>query len=176
MKWARRFILVAAITFLGVWFWGVLFPGPDKLIRSRLLRTAQLTCFGAKQGMLSRMSSLIEFGGCFSPEAAVELEVTGYGQITLNGRGEIMRFGEMGRAGPGELKVEFLDMDVMLAADKQSATATLTARVTVPSDRDFTVQGMKFWLKKIGKDWLIIRVETVRTLAETSASRLRPIG
>ena len=168
MKWVRRLILAAVLAILGLWFWGVLFPGPEKLIRTRLARAAQLTSFGAKQGTLSRMSSLIEFGGCFSPEAEVNLEVSGYGQLTLNGRGEIMRYGELSRSRPGELKVEFLDVDVMLAEDKESATATLTARVSIPSDRDFTVQGMKFWLKKFGKAWLITRVETVRTLAATS--------
>lgn len=172
MKWARHSFLVAALAILGIWFWSMLFPGPEKLIRARLARTARLTSFGAKQGALSRMSSLSEFGGCFSPEAEVELEVSSFGQLTLNGRGEIMRYGEMSRATPGELKVEFLDVDVMLSADRQSATATLTARVTVPGDRDSTVQGMKFWLKKIVKDWLIIRVETVKTLADINRQAL----
>ena len=165
MKWARRLILVAILAILGIWILGWLFPGPEKLVRARLARTAQLTSPGGLKAVLSNADSLSEFGGCFSPEATVSLELQGYGQLILTNREEILIYSERTRAMPVRAKVEFLDVDVMLEADKQSATATLTARITVPGDRDFTVQGMKFWLKKFGKDWLIIRVETVRTLA-----------
>src|SRR6185437_2531865 len=65
------------------------------------------------------------------------------------------------------LKVELLDPNLALSPDKQSAVVDLTARVKLPEERDFIVQEMKFTLKKINGAWLIIRVETVRTLSRS---------
>jgi hypothetical protein len=54
---------------------------------------------------------------------------------------------------------------VALAADKQSATVDLTARARVGGEPDSYVQEMKFVLKKTDGHWLIVRVETVKTLS-----------
>jgi hypothetical protein len=62
------------------------------------------------------------------------------------------------------LKVEFPDVNITLAPDRQSATADLTVKVQTAGDRDFIWQEMKFTLQKTGGHWLITRVETVRTL------------
>jgi hypothetical protein len=62
-------------------------------------------------------------------------------------------------------KVEFLDVSVAVGPDKQSAVADLTARAQIAGDKDFSVQAMKFTLQKIDGQWLITRVETVRTFS-----------
>jgi hypothetical protein len=38
-------------------------------------------------------------------------------------------------------------------------------QVQAAGDKDYYVQEMKFTFQKIGGDWLITRVETVRTLS-----------
>jgi hypothetical protein len=60
--------------------------------------------------------------------------------------------------------VEFPDVNVTVAPDKQSATADLTVKAQAGGDRDSIWQEMKFTLQKTGGKWLITRVETVRTL------------
>ena len=62
------------------------------------------------------------------------------------------------------LNVEFLDVSVSVGPDQESATANLTAKAKVPGE-DFMVQELKFTLKKIQGAWLILRVETVKTLS-----------
>ena len=51
-----------------------------------------------------------------------------------------------------------------VGADKLSAEVSCTLRVTVGNEKDFGVQEMRFQFKKIDGEWLITRVETVKTL------------
>ena len=62
----------------------------------------------------------------------------------------------------GSLKVEFPDVSVTVAPDKLSAVADVAVKVQAAGEKDFHVQEMKFTFQKIGGDWLITRVETVR--------------
>ena len=86
-------------------------------------------------------------------------------QRTLTGRDEITQAAMGARSGVSALKVEFLDVTVIVGPDRQSAVADLTAKAQVPGDKDFTVQELKFTLKKMDGEWLITRVETVKTLS-----------
>ena len=56
-------------------------------------------------------------------------------------------------------------MYVALSPDKASATVHLTAKASSSEETDFEVLELKFTLKKINGDWLIISIETVRTLS-----------
>ena len=66
--------------------------------------------------------------------------------------------------------MKFPDIKVTVAPDQQTAVADLTVAVDISGEHDSVVQEMKFTLQKTGGEWLITRVETVRTF-----SRLRPI-
>jgi len=52
---------------------------------------------------------------------------------------------------------------VAVAPDNQSAVATLTGKGRVAGESDFFVQELKFTLKRVEGEWLIYRVETVKT-------------
>ncbi len=69
------------------------------------------------------------------------------------------------RSAAGSLNVKFLDINVIVAPDRQSATADLTVDANISDQPNTIVQEMKFTLRKIGGHWLITRVETVRTLS-----------
>jgi hypothetical protein len=58
--------------------------------------------------------------------------------------------------------VEFPDMSITVGPDKLSAVADVAVKVQAAGEKDFNVQEMKFTFQKIGGDWLITRVETVR--------------
>jgi len=165
MKLVIRLILAAALLALGMWLWSFLFPGPETVIRRRLAEVARAASFGANEGPLARLSNVTKLAGYFSADIEVNLDLRGYGQRTLSGRDEITQAAMGARSGVSTLKVEFLDVTVALESDRQSAVVDLTAKAWVPGEKDFTVQELKFTLKNIDGEWLITRIETVKTLS-----------
>ncbi len=172
MKIIRRSLALLALLALVLWLWSVLFPGPEQIIRQQLTNVARAVSFTANEGPFTRTLNASKLAGYFSVDAQVSLDAPSHGSYTCNGRNEIQA-AVGARPTGGALAVEFLDVAVVLAADKLSATVDLTAKVKIPGERDFYVQEVKFTLKKIDGDWLIIRVETVKTL---SRGRISEIG
>jgi hypothetical protein len=165
MKTAFRFILLAALAALGVWLWFVLFPGPEAVIRQRLTKLARTASFTAGEGNLARLAAAQNLAGFFATNIEVDINVPGRIQHTLVGRDEIKQAALGARSTLSGLKVTFPDIDVAVAADKQSAVVDLTVQVNVAGEHDSIVQEMKFTLRKTDDGWLIERVETVRTLS-----------
>jgi len=165
MKIIIRLVLSAAFIALGFWLWTVFFPSPEQIIRKQLANVARAVSFTANEGLLARAHNASKLAGYFSVDAQVSLDAPGHDSYTFNGRNEIMQAAAGARSAAGALAVEFLDVAVALAADKLSATVDLTAKAKIPGERDFYVQEVKFTLKKIDGDWLIVRVETVKTLS-----------
>jgi len=66
----------------------------------------------------------------------------------------------------GSLKVEFPDMSITVGRRTNCPPLPMSSwQVEAAGDKDYYVQEMKFTFQKIGGDWLITRVETVRTLS-----------
>jgi hypothetical protein len=78
---------------------------------------------------------------------------------------EITQAALFARSRAGGLQVKFPDINVMVAPGKRSATVDLTVTATAGSESESFVQEMKFTLHKIDGQWLITRVETVKTLS-----------
>jgi hypothetical protein len=83
---------------------------------------------------------------------------------TISTRQDIRTAAQAALAAYGSLTVELLDPNVVLSPDKESAAVDATVRVKMPSEQDL-VQELKFTLRKIKDEWLIIKIETVRTLS-----------
>ena len=62
------------------------------------------------------------------------------------------------------LTVTFPDVTVIVDSDQESAVADLTLQARVSGEQEMVVQEMKATLRKINGQWLIVKVETVRTL------------
>lgn len=166
MRTAARLSFLILALVAGLWLWSVLFPGPEKAIRQHLARTAQAASFKANEGPMDQLSNIGAFSKCFSPEAEVKFESPGGGSQSLSGRSDLMRAAGMARTMTTALQVDFLDANLTVAPDRQTATVELTVRAAIPGDRDFFVQAMKLQLKKFGRSWLIIRAETVKTFSD----------
>ena len=169
MRIVLRLLLVAALVALGFWLWTVLFPGPEKLIRKRIAEVARLASIAPGEGLVTQGLRIQSLVNCFDPHAELTFDVPGRSQYTIAGRDEMIEHAGAARRNLRSLKVELLDPNLALSPDKQSAVVDLTARVKLPEERDFIVQEMKFTLKKINGEWLIISVETVRTLSHSPA-------
>jgi len=165
MKFIRRSVAVLALLALSFWLWTILFPSPEKIIRRQLAGVAAAASFADNEGLVKQAAKISELIGYFSVDAQITFDAPAHGQLILSGRSEIQELAVAARKTVRSLAVEFLDVDVTLAADKQSATVDLTATAKVPSERNHYVQEMKFVLMKINGKWLIVRAETVKTLS-----------
>jgi hypothetical protein len=66
------------------------------------------------------------------------------------------------RAAVQALSVTFPGVTIIVNADRESAVADVLALARVPGERDTIERQMKFTLRKIDGQWLIVKVETVR--------------
>ena len=162
----KLFLGVLAVGALVFGFWLVLklFPSDEKVIRQRLDKLAQAASFGANESPLSRLASASKVAGFFTADVALHIEALGAETRDVAGRDELQQ-GVLGaRSTLGSLTIKFLDTQVEVSPDRQSATALLTAQVNTPNDPNFGVQEVKLTWKKVEREWLISQVETVKTL------------
>jgi hypothetical protein len=165
MKIALRFILFAVLVALGVWLWFILFPSPEKVIRRRLTELARTVSSSSNEGDLARLGAARSVAGFFSTNVELNVELPELGQRNSMDREEITQAALLARSRAGGVQVKFPDINITVAPDKQSAVADLTVEAKVSGEHDPFVQQMKFTLHKIDGQWLITRVETVRTLS-----------
>ncbi len=164
MKILVRIFLAAALVAVGVWLWSVLFPSPERVILKRLSEIAKAASFGPNESALAKLANVQQLVSYFSSDVEVRIETLGRGQFALRGRDELSQAAMGARSQLNSLDLSFPDVNVTLGADRESATVDLTARAVVPSQKDFEVQEMNFTFRKINGQWLITRVETVKTL------------
>ena len=165
MKIILRLVLLAALVALGVWLWSVWFPGPEKVIRQRLIKLARTASFAPGEGNLAKLAAVESVASYFATNVEVDINVPGPVQHTLLGRAEIRQAALGARERLRGLQVTFPDVNVTVAPDKQSAVADVTIEVHIAGDSDTVVQEMKFTFQKTEDGWLISRVETVSTLS-----------
>lgn len=167
-------MLLAAAAAAVVWLWTVVFPGPEKIIRKQLAAVASEASFSGAENPLLMAARAENLASRFGTNIEINVNLPGREQHDFIGRPEITQFAAEMRARMGSMKVEFLDVDVKVGPDKQSATADLTVHVATSADKDFLVQEMKITFQKFESDWLITRVETVRTLSRRDGGAFQP--
>ena len=164
MKILFRLLLLAAVTALAFWLWTLFFPSPETVIRKRIDKVARLVSFGPREGNIARAANVLQLTGYFATNIEITVDTPAQSKQTLSGRDELTQAALAVRNVLAGLSVEFLDQTITLSPDKLEATVSLTGKARVPGDRDLLVQELKFYLQKINGDWLIVRIETVRTL------------
>jgi len=165
MKIIYRLVLLVALIAAGVWLWTILFPSPETVIRKRLAQAASEASFNSGENPLISAARAENLAGRFGTNVEININVPEYCRQEFVGRDEITQAAAGVRMRLSSLKVEFPDVSVTVSPDKQSAVADVAMKVQAAGDKDFNVQEMKFTFQKIGGDWLITRVETVRTLS-----------
>lgn len=165
MKRAIQIVLALAIIGLAIWGWTTIHPSPEKIVRARLNDLAKALSFKSGSGALAQAYNAQKASEFFTPDVEVEVNLTGFEPIALHGRDEVMQIAMAARSRLTSLQVEFLDMNVTIGPDGQSAKVNLTGKGTVTGERDISAQEFNFNLKKVDGKWLIYHVETVRTLS-----------
>ncbi len=165
MRTAFRLLLLAAGAALGVWLWTVFFPSPQRVILERMTRLAATVTVGANDSNLVRAAKAAHLVDFFTTDAEIVLSGTDLPGRTFSGREEIRDAALAGLATVKTLRVQFLDVTVRLAPDRHSADVSCTGKVDAGDSKDFGVQELHFQFKEVDGNWLISRVETVKTLS-----------
>lgn len=161
---APRLLLLIVAGALAAWAWVALHPGPERLIRRQLEGVARAASFGPNQGYLSKLSGAESLADFFSTNVEIKIDVAGRPERRMSGREEIQQAALASRGSVQSLSVAFPDMTIIVNADKASAVADVTLQAKVAGEPDMIVQEVKITLLKIDRRWLIVKVETVRTL------------
>ena len=161
-----RVLALAGVAALAVWVWIALHPSPEKLIVNQLAGAAHAVSFGPGEGYLAKLAGAQRVGKFFSTNVEVQIDVPGHHEHRLAGRAEIQQAALAARASLKGLSVTLPDVTVIVNADGESAVADLALEARVAGETDMMVQEMKFALRKIDGRWLIVKVETVRTLSQ----------
>ena len=164
MKIIIRIVLLAALAALGVWLWMALFPSPEKVIRKRLTELARTVSSSANESDLTRLAAARNVAGFFAATVELNVDIPELGQHNSLDREELTQLALLARSRAGGVHVKFPDINITVTPDKQSAVADLTVEANVSGEHDSVVREMKFTLRKTDGQWLITRIETVRTL------------
>ncbi len=164
MKIISRLLLLAGLAGLGFWLWIILFPSPEKQVLKKISNLAEIATFTADAGNFMRAGKVSNLIGYFSTDAQIIMDISGVGHGSLNGRDEIRETAAGVFMRMKSLDVKFLDAKAKIGADKLSAEVNCTAEVRADENKDFGVEELRFELRKIDGNWLITRVESVKTL------------
>jgi len=165
-RWLSRAILAIVVLAIGFWLWTVLFPSPQRAIRKRLGALAKSASFARNESPVAVGYNAQKLAGFFTSDVEIKVDLPGRPGAILSGRDELVQAAIASRAVSGSLKVEFFDVEVIVASDKQSAEAKLTLRARISGDT--LVQELKLLLNKMEGDWRIKRLETVKTLSRNT--------
>ena len=173
MKIVVRVLLLAALIGGGIWLWMYFHPGPEEAIRRRLADVAREVSFSGKEGMVARAAHSQKLAGYFGHEVALMIDLPELSSQEGMSRDQIAQLALMLRSSPyfSSLKVQCLDPVITLGADHKSAMVELTIRAETAGDKYLVVQEMKFTMKEVDGEWLILRVDTVKTLNQAPAPR-----
>jgi hypothetical protein len=159
-----RLVLPAVVAALLAWAWVALHPSPEKLIQRQLNGLAHTASFGSNQGALAKLAQAESLANYFSTNVEIKIDVPGHQEHRMMTRSEIPQLAMGVRASVRSLGVAFPDVTVIVNASQESAVADATLQVKVAGEPDVIVQEVNISLRRIAGQWLIDKVETVRSL------------
>jgi hypothetical protein len=162
--WLFRLVLLGTVAAVGFWAWRLFFPTPEHIIRKELSELAVAASISPNEGALTKLAKTQKLASFFCTNAQIAVDVPGRSIQTLTSREDIQQAAMSARMMLSSLKVQFVDIIVSIGADRQSAVVHLTATANLPGEKLPEVQELKIGFKSSNHDWLIDRLETVKTL------------
>jgi hypothetical protein len=161
----RLGLVGVALVGLCIGAWRLLVPTQEEVIRRQLKEMARLASFKPTEGALAKAYNAQKLSSLCAPDVEVAVAMPGYRQSII-GRDEILGAAMRLRSVLTSLEVDFPDILVRVAPDKQSASVDLTARTKIGGEKDADIREFRCALKKIDGSWLLSHVESARTLRE----------
>ena len=165
MKRLATWMAVGLALVTGVWLGMRLFSGPEHVIRGRLAKLAREASFKPGEAPLAKISHVSNLRSYFAPGITIRVNLEQGGIQTIEGREDLME-GLAGVRGnlPG-LELEFLDTQIEMSPNRDSATVVLTLRYRLGREKESGLQELKLALQKSEGFWQVSRVENVNALS-----------
>ncbi len=159
-----KLILLILIAGAAVWGWIAMHPSPEKQVRKQLQALARTASYGSGQGLIGKVADAEKLVGYFASNVNVNIDVPGHHESRFAGRDEIQQASLAVRNTVRSMSISFPDITVIVNADNASAVADATLEAKIAGESDLIVQEVKFHFRKVESDWLIDKIETVKTL------------
>src|SRR5260370_30197734 len=140
MKVLVRLLFLASAIALGFWTWNILFANPKTIIWNRLKHLAELASYSAREGNISRITSIEKLGGFFTENAKAMVDVPGAETHTFDSRDELMQAALAARSSAGSMQVKFLDPNIQADLRDQSALIDVTLVEQTDNETEASVQ------------------------------------
>jgi CRP-like cAMP-binding protein len=165
MRRVLRFLLPTVLLGLLIWVWIYLHPAPDEAIRRHLKRLSQAASFDGRESLIKRGVAAQRVADFFAPQITLNINPPGIFLDEIS-RAEIAQQVKILRSHPeiSSFKLTFLDPVITLGADRRSAIVEVTMNAEADEERHLAVQEVRLTMREIDGDWVICRIETVRTL------------
>ena len=164
MKTVKRIVGLLVLLGLGWLSWQHFFPNDEHHIRRMLDGLAETLSIPANESVVGIGIAVDKLLGHVMPDIEVDVEVPGEGRHAFSGREEVRDAELAAHRNWSDLKVQFLDVNVALAADKQTATVELTAKAAQRGAKELLVQEVKLQLRQTDGKWHVSRAETIKPL------------
>lgn len=164
MKSATRIAALVILVGLGWLGWKHFFPSEETRIRRLLDDLAQTVSIPPGRSTVAAGLAVDKLLNYVTPDIEAVFDVRGEGQFTLSGREEVRDAAMAAHRNLSNLKVEFLGINISVAAGKQEATVELTVKATESGTKEFFVQEMQLHLRKQDNRWRVYRAQTVKPL------------
>jgi hypothetical protein len=164
MKKLLRLLFLVALIVLGIWAWRSWFPDPRTAITNRLNKLARLASYSSQEGNIARVASIERMRAFFTKNVEVIVDVPGAGSHTFSDRDELMQAALSVRSAASSIQAQLIDLNIQLGPAGETAVVDLTLRAKVSDEVDAVVEDLNFTMKKISGDWMISRVQTIKTL------------
>jgi len=163
-RWFARVTWLAVLAAAVVLGWRYFFPNPERVIRQELGQLARAASIVPNEAPLTKLAKAQKVISFFANDAQISVDVPGRSVLTFSGQEDLRQAALGARSMLNSLKVDFFDIVVTVAPDKLTAVADLTATASLPGEKIPEVQELEVHFKKIDHDWLIQRVDFVKTL------------
>ena len=134
--------------------YSIFFPPAEKVIAKRLKGLAGAISANPG-GNIARVANASKIGGFFHPNVQISLQGFGREAASVSGRGELEEMALAARQNVGGIKVQFYNIEILVAEDKTAARVNLTALVNLDNREDAVVQPMRMEMEKVERSWLI---------------------
>lgn len=164
VKALKLLILVAGFLAAAYLLWQRLIPNEPARIKKTLRAVAKTVSIPQSETTIQAglaVGRILEF---LTEDVQVDIDGPSTGRFTLSGREEIREAITYARKNLGPVNVQFLDISVTVAPDRQTAMAQLTVQASRPSENEPWIQAIRLHLRKVQRNWQIQRAETIKPL------------
>lgn len=151
-------VLVAGWT---AWQWA--FPSDEAQIEAVLERIAENLAGGAAEAEVARLARAASLRHEFAPDVVID---AGEPLQRINGREALVGMAARLHGTVRNLEVRFHDLAIVVAPDRQAATATVTAeaRFDDGAGRGIEARDLAMTFTRVDGDWVVASVSLIRAL------------